>query len=360
MDLNLFLVGLGLFTGFFLITLLFWIRERKTGRRVYYIKTATALGTLTGIANMMKAGPEIDIFGLGPNLLQWFVLTSWSIVFAILGFFFLSMRHESPPWHYMSVAIALVVTQLVTGLVTISNPVAEGNLSYLVWKVCFSLLGMYIFGYGAKVFFAAQQKRPEFRSLLLSVALLVIAVSYIPVIFTYDLPNYLGIQVFQGINTESATDMIRIAMIGIIVIALLTDLEYFYRIPTELYNVSIVATSGVNLFSYGNEDVDIEPNLLASALTAISIVIKESSGSIKELAKIETGDRVILIENKPEQEFAVTALVDRSSLLLIRSLKTFADMISKEIGAMKGTDMEMGFDEERINKLLYQAFPFLK
>ncbi|MCF2138296.1 MAG: hypothetical protein K9W43_13775 [Candidatus Thorarchaeota archaeon] len=360
MDLSLFLVGLGLSTGFVLITIIFWLRERKTGRKVYFLKEATALGTLTGIANLMKAGPEVDVFGLGPDLLQWFVLTSWSIVFGMLGFFFLSMRHESPPWKQVSLAVALGVTELTAGLATLPNPVPAGNPLYLTWKVCFSLLGLYIFSYGAKVYIDAQRRRPEIRSLLMSLALSIVAVSYLPVILTYDLPNYLGIQLIPGINTETATDYVRIVTLIIIVLTLLSDMEYFYRIPTELYAISVVAESGISLYSYGDENVDIDPNLLASALTAISVVVKESSGSTKPLRRIATGDRIILVVSKPEQEFSVTALAERSSLVLVRSLQVFADFISEEIGDTLATDTILALDKKKIDGLVFRAFPFLK
>lgn len=360
MDLSLFLVGVGLSSGFILIAVIFALRERKTGRKVYYLKEAAALGTLTGIGNMMKAGPEVNPLGLSVDLLQWFVLTMWSVTFAVLGLFFLSMRHESPPWKQASLVVALGTTEIITGLATLPNPTPEGNPLYLTWKICFSLLGLVIFTYGTRVYYEANKKRPESRSLILSIALFVVTVSYIPVILTYDIPNYLGLELIPGVNTETAMDFIRIAMIIVIVVTLLSDMEYFYRIPMDLYVISVVASSGISLYTYGDKNVDIDPNLLASALTAIAVVIKESSGSEKALRRIVTGDRVIIIDTRPEKEIAVTVLAERTSLVLNRSLQVFGDMIVKEMGDKTGDDTIIALDKEKIDKMVHQAFPFLK
>ncbi len=360
MDLTLFLVGLGLFIGFFLITVLFWDRERKTGRKVYYVKRATALGMLTGIANIMKAGPEVNPLGLSQDLLQLIVITSWSIVFITMGFFFLSMRHEAPPWKSVAAATLLLTTEIIMGIFALENPTIEGNVPHFIWKVCFALLGIYVFGYGSAVFVSAQRKRPETRSLILSIALLVIAVSYLPVIVGYDLTNYLGIEVFGGINIETLTDAVRIAMIAIIVIVLLSDLEYFYRIPSELYLISIVASSGVCLYTYHEKEVDVNDELLASALTAISMVVREASGSMRDLKRIETGDRAILVETRKELEMFVVALIERPSLLLVRSLKMFADLASQQLEGVSALEIDTALDDEELNKMVYRAFPFLR
>ncbi|MHA1247241.1 MAG: hypothetical protein ACTSPE_07930 [Candidatus Thorarchaeota archaeon] len=187
-----------------------------------------------------------------------------------------------------------------------------------------------------------------------------VAISYIPVMLLYDIPNYLAVDLTVGINVETAADLMRIAMLIVIAVTLMTDMEYFYRIPIDVYAITVNATSGVNLYTYGTEKVNVDTNLLASALTAIFTVVKESSGNESGLRRIVTDDRIIIIENRPEHELNITVLAERSSLVLVRSTQMFADLVVGELNGRSALDLIEALDVEKMEGLVRQAFPFLK
>ncbi len=361
MDIGLLAVGVGLVTAFALITLTFYIREKRTGRRVYYLKEATTLGMLTGVTNIMVSGPEFDVFGLGPTVILRFTLASWLLVFGGLGLFFASMRTVTPDWRVVSLACILGAASIVAGFGGLLIPGVAGNPMVLIWKLGYALYACLVFGYGTRVYWLANRMLPETRSLVLSLAIGTIFVTYVLNIFIYDVPNYLGFQVVPGLNLEMVLDLFRILAMLVMVVVLLTDMEYFYRIPVRIYSIAVNSSAGMNLYNYSPEPTPIDPNLFSGALTAISLVMRESMGSTEgSVRQIITGDRVVLVESREDCGFCVAAVVGRATRFIVRSVQVFADMLAEEYGEVLKRDTFASDMLQNVELMMLTAFPFLK
>ena len=360
MDIALFIVGVGFVVGFALFTLNFYIREKRSGRKIYFLKEATALGAINGITNVMVSGPEFDVFNLGNDVILRFTLLLWILVFALMGLFLVSMRHETISWRMASIAMALGVISITTGFISLTYSGLSGNLLALIWKTSFALFPTVIFLYGTRVFYDAYRKLPEARSLVLSISVFLLPVTYILNVVTHDIPNYLGIELIPGLSFEVILDLVRIVFLLIVVIAFSTDVEYFYRIPIDVYSISINSDAGLNIYNYSPIPGGSDPNLFASALTAISHVMKESAGAESGLQRISTRDRAIIIENREEQGFCVTALVERTSMVLVRSVEILADLFAERYGDKVNDDIILSDEFSETDLLIHIAFPFLK
>lgn len=360
MDIALFMVGIGLIIGFSLIAAVFYHRERKTGRRIYYLKEAMVLGALTGITNVMISGPEFDIFNLGPYTIVRFTLTCWVCVFGLMGLFFMSLRHETPDWRFSGFAIAIGMISITSGFASIGIPTMEGNLVAFVWKSTYALYAIIIMFYGSKVFLDAHRILPEKRSIGLGIVLFLLGFAYILNIILNDYPDFIGVSLIPGVNMETVLDLIRIFMMIVIVMILLTDMEYFYRIPIHVYSIMVNTPTGLNLYQWASEKDASDPSLFASALSAISLVMKESSGSKEPLERVSAGDRCVIIEFREESGILVTAIVERTSMVLIRSVSMFADLYIEKYGSLKDIDVFEKIDESEVTPLVKAAFPFLK
>ncbi|NWF95771.1 MAG: hypothetical protein HXY34_06480 [Candidatus Thorarchaeota archaeon] len=360
MDLGLFIVGLGLITGFLLITMVFGIRERKTRRKVYFIKEATALGSLTGITNVALSGPEFNPLGLASDLILRITLSFWVLTFALMGLFFMALRQEFPDWRVASLVTFLGTTTIICGFASLSQPALEGNILALVWKAGFALYSIVVFLHGARVFHEANQRQADRRSAVIALSLVTISISYVINVVLYDVPNFQGTPLLTGLSVEMVLDLLRISMMLMIVIALITDIEYMYRLPVDVYSISVIRDSGVYLYSYGHDPDVSDPGLLSSAICAMSLFMKETSKSASSLRRVSTSNRAILIEPREDEGVIFVAVVERATLVLLRSLQLFADQFVQRYPRETYSDIVNPEDYADASQLVYTAFPFLK
>ncbi|TXT55887.1 MAG: membrane protein of unknown function [Candidatus Thorarchaeota archaeon] len=360
MDLGLFFVGIGLTIGFALIALVFIIQERRTGRKIYFLKEATLLGIPAGIANIMLAGPEFDIFNLGSILIPRVTLTIWVFVFGLFGLFFIGTRHESPDWKIASAVVTIGIVSILCGF--IGWAVYDSTNVVIVdfiWHASFGLFAALIFGYGSKVYFDANRRLPEIRSLVLAIALMIVTVAYILGIVVYDVPILFSEIPIGGENIAIVLDFVRISMMISIAITLGSDFEYVYRLPINIYDIQVNSTAGMNLYHYGEMDRRRDPNLFAGALSAISLIVQEVSDSEAPLTRVISEDRSIMVTTREEHGIVATAIVERSSLFLKRSLEVFADMFIEKYGTVLESS-GYSSSEYDASLLVYIAFPYLK
>ncbi|MBD3407085.1 MAG: hypothetical protein GF411_13285 [Candidatus Lokiarchaeota archaeon] len=360
MDFGLFLVGIGLTTGFALIALVFIIQEKRTGRKIYFLKEATIIGVFAGIANIMLAGPEFDIFNLGPILIPRVTLTFWTFVFGLFGLFFIGTRHENPDWKIVSAVVTVGIVSILSGyfgwIVADSANVAVIDF---IWHAGFGLFAALVFGYGSKVYLDANRRLPEIRSLILSIALMIVTLAYLSGIILYDVPTLYGDNPLGGEGISTILDFIRISMMIAIAITLGSDFEYVYRLPINIYDIQVNTTTGMNLYHFGEMSKKRDPNLFAGALSAISSVVEEVSDSEAPLTRVVSEDRSIMVTTREEYGIVATAIVERSSLFLKRSLEMFADMFIEEFGAVLDSSSHSS-NEFDASLLVYVAFPYLK
>jgi hypothetical protein len=237
-------------------------------------------------------------------------------------------------------------------------PSLQGNPLALAWKSSFALYSTTVFLYGASVYAGANRKLPEPRSAALAIVLIAISLSYVANMFFYDVPNYFGFSVLPGINLEVMLDFSRIILVAAIVVTLASDMEYFYRIPIDVYSISVIqASSGVCAYSYVRDPESANPELFASAITAISMFMKETSKSSSALKSIKTGSRTIMVEGREEDGFIVMAVVERSSLVLVRSLHMFADLFAEKYRGKVRDGVIIAQDYTDADLMIYIAFP---
>jgi len=359
MDTTLLLVGIGLAAGFALISLAFFIQEKRKGKKVFFIKEATALGVITGIGNSMKA--DLSPLSLEFQVLTVVTLTGWTLVFLLLTLFFMGARRETLDWKTAGPTVCIASVSVAAGVFTI---LAYGLDIYasavLVWKAAFDLFAVSVFAYGAKVYVDANQRSPERRSSLMASTLILVSLSYAANIALHEIPLFLGGVLVPGLNIEEILDFVRIVALIAICIVLITDLDYMYRIPISIYGIFAIAGSGVNLFSFGEREGTADPNLFSGALIAIAQVLKEGTGSKGMLTRVTTGDREVIVESRPDHDLVIAAIAERSSLFLRRSTQIFADMfcdrfcdeLNKDIG-----DISRFSDAYQ---MVHTAFPYLK
>ena len=359
MDTTLLLVGIGLAAGFALISLAFFIQEKRKAKKVFFIKEATALGVITGIGNAMKA--DLSPLSLEFQVLTMVTLTGWTLVFLLLSLFFMGARRETLHWKATGPAVSIASVSVAAGVFTILGYGLDVYASaVLLWKVAFDLFAVFVFAYGAKVYIDANKKSPERRSSLMGSALVLVSISYAANIVLHEIPLFLGGFLVPGLNIEEVLDFVRIIALITICIVLITDLDYMYRIPISIYGIFAIAGSGVNLFSFEEKEGSADPNLFSGALIAIAQVLKEGTGSKAMLTRVTTGDREVIVESRPEHDLVVAAIAERSSLFLRRSTQIFADMfcdrfcdeLKKEVGDADA------FSEA--HEMVHTAFPYLK
>jgi len=274
--------------------------------------------------------------------------------------FLVSLRNEMVGWRAGSLVTILGIISISTGFTSLTVPGYTGNLLALIWKTSFALFPTVIFLYGTKVFYQAYRKLPEKRSLALAISLFLLPVTYVLNILIHDIPNYLGIELVPGLSFEVILDLVRIIFLLVIVITFSTDVEYFYRVPIDIYSISINSDSGINIYNYSPVPGGADPNLFASALTAITLVMKEGAGAQSGVRRISTDDRVIIIETREELGFSVTALVERSSMVLVRSVEVLADLFAEKYGEKIQDEIYISETFSETDLLIHIAFPFLR
>ncbi len=364
MDIGSLVTGIAFTVAYILFVLLFLYKERKSGRRVYFLKESFMIGILTGIISIMLAGPEFDIFSLGRPLLDRIGLGLGVFVFLLIWLFFVSMWSESPDWRIASVIVGLGVSSIIAGSLSVESTTPVGDIGILIWRGAYDAFSFIVFSFGAWIYIHAYRRLPEWRSLIISIALFAVCISYLLTFLLYDLSNYSGfqIQMMLGIDTGPLLDTLRAVFLLVIVFTLLSDMEYFYRIPLTIYSLYIISMkTGLCLYHYTSRFARSDPNLFASALTAISLVMEQSSDISTRIHRVQTGRVSIIVENHHtgEVELMFAALLDRVSMVVTRSLQVFANAFMERYGSqIDVSDINAEYTETDL--LLHMAFPFLK
>lgn len=298
--------------------------------------------------------------GIEFHALTVITLSGWTVVFGAMGLFFVSSRRELPEWRSAGFVLCVAASSMTAGVFTILvfNQTIFPTAVF-IWKSSFDIYAALIFLYGARVYLEANRRFSELRSSLMSLTLSTITVSYVANVVLHEIPIFTAGPLLPGVNIEMVLDVVRIATLLAICVALITDLNYMYRVPIEFYGVFAILGSGVCIFSHSEQDGSADPNLFSSALVAIGSVLKEGTRSQGHLVRVSTADREILIESRPEYDLIVAAILERSSLFLRRSTQMFADMFCSRFGE------ELKKEPSRIDvfneaeDLVEIAFPYL-
>ncbi|NWF95203.1 MAG: hypothetical protein HXY34_03590 [Candidatus Thorarchaeota archaeon] len=357
-NLGVLVNGLGLIVGFSLLTLIFIVQEKRTGRKVYFLKEGLFMGALTGIASTMLAGPEVDPLSLGPELIDRIAIPLWIVVFSMVALFFMSLRSESPDWRVVAFLTGIGVASSISGFASLASPSPIGNLAVLAWNGGFACFSAIVFFYNSSVFLGAYRRIPERRSIVIGTTMVLISIAYLLSFLLGDLSSYLGTEVIPGFPLETALDLIRVGLLLIVALSLASDMEYCYRIPVRLFGIWVIASSGISAYHYGPTEEDTDPGLFASALTAISIVMKES-GVHRGVNRVVTGERTVVVEERVELGFTVAVVVERVTMVIAKSVKTFADMFADRFGSIAGRNISSD-DFPDSDMLVHVAFPFLR
>ncbi len=160
----------------------------------------------------------------------------------------------------------------------------------------------------------------------------------------------------------SLLDTIRAVLLLVIALTLLSDMEYFYRIPLTIYSLYVISMrTGLCLHHYTSTSRGSDPNLFASALTAISLVLQQSSDVSTRIDHVRTGRVSMIVEHRQagDSELMFAALLDRVSMMVTRSLKMFADAFVSRYGSQID-DTNIAGDYTEVDLILNMAFLFLR
>jgi hypothetical protein len=142
--------------------------------------------------------------------------------------------------------------------------------------------------------------------------------------------------------------------------------DFLYRLPFPVHYIIIINRAGIQVYRRHLTTINIpqlnldKEELMSGALNAISSLIQESLGTNTKLKFIDAEGYQIYFSEFPRASGILAIFTSGSSIYLKKSLQNFAKSIPDHlIEELNKIGLIIGVFDDRLDKLLTQAFPYL-
>jgi hypothetical protein len=232
------------------------------------------------------------------------------------------------------------------------------SIPELLWDVSYNILGVLCFGFVSYSLIMVYRRTLEVSALVQTLAGILLCIGFLGSIF--ETPMIRDTIVFA--IPPDVTGILKAIGILIIVIIFIINPDYIERLPVQTYGIMAFDKNGSTVSYYAVEtkgkfeDVSIaaQANLATALTSAILTFVKEVMGSRTNLDRIETSDRLIILDIG--ETIGVAVIAERGTKILLESMKR----CQKELNLQVGKEVMRGdVDVKKVKSIFTNAFPYI-
>lgn len=293
---------------------------------------------------------QINVFGL-------------QIFFFFL--FFEQLRAKDISAWRLSIMLSLLIIQTL-GLWLRINFIAVGvaveEISSMLWFLSdmgYTIAGVLVYLlFSLVIYVRTYQYTREKKPLIICIALGMVGIGFL-ISFVVDLYDFLDLNI--GILGTIAGYTIAFQALGLSIFAIiyLTDIDYLYRLPNDVFMVMVVTKTGIPLHTVKlktRRPVVIETDLLSGLLSAINNVFEEIFKTPSSIQNISSEQIHLLMESG--EKVVGVAVTDNISYFLDEALKRYTKEFEEKFAEELSQRSQDIADYYNAIELIKPVFPF--
>jgi len=283
-------------------------------------------------------------------------LIIWCIMYLMALIFFIQLYQEQITSFILLISTILFALHVSFGILWIYSDTMTSGLQWsvmIVWDITYATLGMLIFGFGAFVHYKIYKLTKEYQGMLIGCALcLLVAGFFLGLLNDFGVPGNLGL----------FGEIMKILGIFVFVFLYVFQIDYIFRIPFQINTVMLFNQFGMLIYAAiykirEDQKDSISMDLITAAISGFSTFMSETIGSEEPLKRVETGDKILIVEHGKKSTIAIIS--DNSNFFLKQSMKEVIRTIECKYEKPLDVDyMDSSFFSD-IPKFLVDSFPYL-
>jgi hypothetical protein len=214
---------------------------------------------------------------------------------------------------------------------------------------------------GVPIFLLTYRYTREIRPLILAGALIIVSLGFIIAAFN-DIYDFLPVPTPEFIGNLSALGNI-LPFLGLtaFTIVYLTNINYLYRLPNDVFLLMVVTRAGIPLHSVRlrtRAKVAIETDLLSGMISAINSVFSEVFKTQTTIRNISSEGLYILMEPGEKEQIMALVITDKVSFFLDKALKRYAKTFEQEFAVQLKNYVQDTAVYQTAITLIKPIFPF--
>ncbi|MHA1284599.1 MAG: hypothetical protein ACTSQP_19030 [Promethearchaeota archaeon] len=355
-------LNLGISIGLFSLLMLFLYQLGKKKRKVPELIVGLIFGTIGATIALIESLGLVE----SDPFLRAALLPIHLICYGLLIFFFylflesiLTVQINIPRF---LIAFSLLFLQIIADILIIwfdSNAVTQ-NI-WLLADIGYDSLGIYTFLFvGLLVYVRSYQYTKEKKTIILSVAILIIGLGYV-VLSLNDYTGYFGVTPDWISDISVLGDVLPFTGILLLLITYLSDVNYIYNFPFDNYVLMVAYKYGIQIHSVyfkTKKEVDLDVHLVSGFLSSLNTIFGSILGKEDVIEHISGKKTHIISENG--EYISATVISEKINKYLKRSLRRYVREFEERYRSeLKENLSEISHFNNAI-EMISPIFPFLK
>jgi len=355
--------------AFLVITVLFGIllglfvwQTVRHRRSATILVISLSVGFLACIFAIFSSGIVIPLTSLQENIFQALQLNAFGFQFFFFYVFIERLRSKEIHSGLLVIMVSFLFLQTFSLWLRICfNNI--GDTHQVLWFLAdmgYTLAGILVYlGLSVPVYLKTYKYTREIKPVVIAVALGLIGIGFIFSFFN-DILDFMQISVGVLENLAELTMPLQAIGLFIFTSIYLSDIDYLYRNPFDVFLLMVVTKAGIPLHTVKlktRSQIDIEGDLLSGLLSAMNNVFEE----IFKIATIRSiSSEKIHIMMDPGKEIISIVISDKISYFLIEALKRYTKMFEEQFSTELKEKVRNTVQYKTAINLIKPVFPFFK
>jgi len=306
---------------------LFVVQTIKRKRSALALVVSLFFGLFAGITAIFQSGKLIPISGDLSDILMSLQLNLYGVQFFFFYIFLECLISKDLNIKRFAVVFGLLLMQTFSLWLIVAFKSYDPGVNFQLWLFAdlgYTLSGLFVYLlFGLPIYLKTYFYTRERKPMIFSFAMMLVGCGFILSLFS-DYYDYIGSYPEWASTLDPLTNIVFVIGLLIFTITYLSDINYIYRLPNDIFMLMVLTKAGIPLYSVklkSRKKVDIEGDLLSGMLSAINNVFEAIFQSEATIRSISSENVHLLME--PGEEIVSAVITDKPSFFLVQSLKRY-------------------------------------